>query len=72
MIVKHIYRYFGTNGSVTTGINLDYPHKIELYRLLADDGKLLLKNDGTTKYQAIIPIDELSLWSEIDKPQQDN
>ena len=72
MTVEPMYRYFGANGAVTTNIILDYPHKTDLYRLIAGNGKLLLKNDGTKMRQTMILVDELSLWTEIDEPLEDN
>ena len=41
MIKKNLYRYFGRNGMITSLVLLDNIEHLLMYRLIAEDGKML-------------------------------
>ena len=66
MIKKDLYRYVGRNGIITSLILLDDVKYYPMYRLLADEGKVL--TDGEQKVKAIdIFVEDLGKWTEIDE-----
>jgi hypothetical protein len=70
MIKKDLYRYTGRNGIITSLVHLDDIKYYPMYRLIADEGKLL--TDGTLKYTSIdIFVEDLDKWTEIDNIGQD-
>lgn len=61
------YRYLGKNGIITTSVLLEGNKPIYMYRLIADEGKVL--TDGTRiVHETEIFIEDLKNWSEIDPP----
>ena len=63
------YRYIGRNGTVTTQVLLDNAIKIDLYNLIADEGKIL--TDGENKIHSVyIHVDDVDKWIEIDDKGQ--
>ena len=63
------YRYIGRNGTVTTQVLLDNVIKIDLYNLIADEGKIL--TDGESKAHSVyVHIDDVDKWTEIDDKGQ--
>jgi hypothetical protein len=62
------YRYLGKNGIITSSILLEGIKPILMYRLIADEGKIL--TDGE-KYlhQTEIFIEDLDKWTEIENNQ---
>ena len=61
------YRYLGKNGIITTSVLLEGNAPIMMYRLIADEGKVL--TDGINNaYQVEIFVEDLEKWSEINDP----
>lgn len=66
MIKKDLYRYVGRNGIITSLVYLDDVKYYPMYRLIADEGKVL--TDGEQKVKAIdIFAEDLGKWAEIDE-----
>ena len=66
MIKKDLYRYVGRNGSITSLILLDDTKFYPMYRLIADEGKVL--TDGELIVKSIdIFAEDLGKWTEIDE-----
>lgn len=66
MIKKDLYRYVGRNGIITSLVHLDDAKFYPMYRLIADEGKML--TDGELKVKSIdIFAEDLSKWTEIDE-----
>lgn len=66
MIKKNLYRYIGRNGIITSLVLLDDAKHYPMYRLFADEGKML--TDGEIKIKSIdIFVEDLEKWSEIDE-----
>lgn len=66
MIKKDLYRYLGRNGIITSLVLLEGIDKIPMYRLMANEGKLL--TDGEQQVKAIdIFAEDLGKWTEIDE-----
>lgn len=66
MIKKDLYRYVGRNGIITSLIYLDDAKYYPMYRLIADQGKMLTDGDQIVKSIDIFA-EELSKWTEIDE-----
>jgi hypothetical protein len=64
MVKERMYRYIGKNGIITSYVLLDGISHILMYRLKADDGKIL-SNGAKKVYSIIIPPEELEDWKEI-------
>lgn len=64
------YTYLGTNGTVTTHIELENVPHVKTYELIADKNKVLTKDNGITytTYVYGISNSELQDWEEIDIP----
>jgi hypothetical protein len=70
MITKTLYRYDNGEGIVYSLVPPENQTEYtEHYRLIADEGKILTKDEEN--FHSVIDIDkeELSLWKEIDKPE---
>ena len=66
MIKKDLYRYTGRNGIITSLVHLDDVKFYPMYRLIADEGKIL--TDGELKVKSIdIFAEDLGKWTEIDE-----
>lgn len=66
MIKKNLYRYFGRNGMITSLVLLDNIEHLLMYRLIADEGKVL--TDGDLKVKSIdIFAEDLNKWTEINE-----
>ena len=66
MIKKDLYRYTGRNGIITSLVHLDEAKFYPMYRLIADDGKVL--TDGELKVKSIdIFAEDLDKWTELDE-----
>ena len=64
-----IYRYLGRNGMITTPVLLEGVTPIIMYRLIADNNKIL--TTGTIKTtQVDVFEDELNDWHEINNDGQ--
>lgn len=67
MVKNKIYRYLGRNGILTTPILLNDSTKIDMYRLIAEKGKMLTNGEQILKSVDIFP-EDLTLWTEIADP----
>ena len=68
MIKKDLYRYIGRNGIITSLVHLENAKYYPMYRLIADEDKLL--TDGELKVKSIdIFAEDLSKWTEIEDGQ---
>ena len=68
MIKKDLYRYTGRNGIITSLVHLEDAKYYPMYRLIADEGKML--TDGELIVKSIdIFAEDLSKWTEIDDGQ---
>ena len=68
MTKKNLYRYVGRNGIITSLVHLEDAHFYPMYRLFADDNKLLTNGDIKVKSIDIFT-EDLDKWSEIDEGQ---
>jgi hypothetical protein len=65
MTKETLYVYLGTNGTIVSPIHLENIYYTNRYRLTADEGKKLTKDDTTYQKSVVIPVDELDLWKEV-------
>ena len=66
MIKKDLYRYVGRNGIITSLVYLDDAKYYSMYRLIAEEGKML--TDGELIVKSIdIFAEDLSKWTEMDE-----
>lgn len=66
MTKETLYTYLGTNGTVTTPVELEGVPSIKKVRLFADKGRALTKDGGKTKLQTVtVKESEVSQWTEI-------
>lgn len=66
MIKKNLYRYFGRNGMITSLVLLDNIEHLLMYRLIADEGKILTNGELLVKSIDIFA-EDLSEWTEIEE-----
>lgn len=68
MQIVKLYRYVRLNGGITVSpIKPDDTNYTELYRLIADEGKVLVKDDVMT---SCTDVDNTEGWTEIDDPEE--
>lgn len=69
MIKKNLYRYVGRNGIITSLVFLDDAKYYPMYRLIANENKIL--TDGQIKVPSVdIFVEDLDKWTEIDMDGQ--
>ena len=69
MIKKNLYRYVGRNGIITSLVFLDDAKYYPMYRLIANENKIL--TDGQIKTPSVdIFVEDLDKWTEIDMDGQ--
>lgn len=61
-----IYRYLGTNGIIESPVHLEDTYYVRLYRLIAEEGKVITNGDKILR-SVLIPEEELDQWYEIEK-----
>lgn len=66
MIKKDLYRYTGRNGIITSLVHLEDAKFFPMYRLIADEGKVLTNGEITLKSIDIFA-EDLGNWTEIDE-----
>lgn len=66
MIKKDLYRYTGRNGIITSLVHLEDAKFFPMYRLIADEGKVLTDGEVTLKSIDIFA-EDLGKWTEIDE-----
>ena len=65
MKVVNLYKYTGNNGTDITPVDLGIPCE-EMKRLVADEGKELVKGDSRLSCIDVLPVD-VGHWEEEDK-----
>ena len=70
MTKQNIYKYFGRNGVIVSLVFLDYANRMDMYQLVADEGKILTNGERKV-HNIIINKDDLKLWSEIPLEEAD-
>lgn len=65
MKTMKLYTYLGTNGTLTTPIHLENIYSVVKYRLNAEEGYVLTKDNKTFVDSVIVPENEMSLWHEV-------
>lgn len=66
MVKKNLYRYTGRNGIITSLVHLEDAKFFPMYRLIADEGKMLTNGEVVVKSIDIFA-EDLGNWTEIDK-----
>ena len=61
-----MYRYLGRNGIITSLVHLEDAKFFPMYRLIADEGKVLTDGEVTLKSIDIFA-EDLGKWTEIDE-----
>ena len=67
MIKEILYKYLGTNGVIISPVHLEDIYYVRNVKLTAEAGKLLTKDNKNFTRQIIVPEDEVSNWTEVDK-----
>lgn len=66
-MVKNLnYLYLGDNGTILSPVKLTEILYVTKYKLLADPGKILTKDDKNFYKSIVIPESELELWKEVE------
>ena len=60
-----LYEYLGTNGTILSPVHLEDIYYIRKFKLVADNGKKLTKDNKSFVYSVIIPEEELEEWKEV-------
>ena len=68
MTIKPVYIYEGIGGTIQTPIKLPIQESRQMRRLIADEGKELVKGDITTSV-IDVELNDVENWTEIDKPE---
>ena len=66
MVKKNLYRYTGRNGIITSLVHLEDAKFYPMYRLIADEGKMLTNGELIVKSIDIFA-EDLGKWTEIDE-----
>ena len=67
MQIINLYKYIRQDGGVTVSPNKPECEYTEMFRLVADEGKILVKNNIFT---GCIDVDSAEGWEEIDAPEE--
>lgn len=70
MTKQNIYKYFGRNGIIVSLVFLDYANRMDMYQLVANEGKILTNGERKV-HNIIINKEDLKLWSEIPLEEAD-
>lgn len=65
MTKKNLYRYLGKNGIITSLVLLEGIDHIAMYRIFADEGKLLTNGETITKAIDIFA-EDIDNWKEVE------
>ena len=68
MEIRTLYRYEREPGKITVSTEIPDAEYTELYRLIADEGKILT-NGETEAY--CIDVDSTDGWTEVDAPEEE-
>ena len=66
MQIKTVYIYSGIGGAIQTVIKLPMQETKQLKRLIADEGKVLVKGEEQTTC-IDVEIDDVNNWSEVEE-----
>ena len=66
MIKKDLYRYTGRNGIITSLVHLEDAKYYPMYRLIAEQDKMLTDGEQVVKSIDIFA-EDLSKWTEIEE-----
>lgn len=69
MKVKPLYKYRRNDGGITVSPNMPECEYTDMYRLIADEGKVIT-NDGEKLY-TVIDVDSPEGYYEINKPKKE-
>ena len=60
-----LYEYLGTNGTILSPVHLEDIYYVRKFKLYADNGKQLTKDNKNFVTSTIIPEEELEEWKEV-------
>lgn len=60
-----MYRYLGVNGVIDSPVLLEGIYSVKSISLIADEGKVLTKDNKTFVYSVRVPESEVSEWKEV-------
>lgn len=66
MIKKNLYRYIGRNGIITSLVHLEDAKFYPMFRLIADENKILISDEGIKMKSIDIFAEDIDKWIEID------
>ena len=69
MIKKNLYRYIGRNGIITSLVYLEDAKFYPMFRLIADDNKILENKEGVRVKSVDIFAEDLENWHEVEIPE---
>ena len=67
MTKQVLYKYLGTNGVIVSPVHLEDIYYVRNFKLTADPGKILTKDNKIFISQITVPEDEVDDWTEVDK-----
>ena len=65
MVVTTLYEYLGTNGTICSPVHLEDIYYVRKYKLQAEPGKKLTKDNKNFVKVTIIPEEEFEEWKEV-------
>lgn len=66
MTKKNLYRYIGRNGIITSLVHLEDAKFYPMFRLIADENKILISDEGIKMKSIDIFAEDIDKWIEID------
>lgn len=60
-----MYRYLGTNGTITSKVHLEDVYYVRMVALYADADKKLVNSAGRMVSYVLVPEDEVNNWKEV-------
>lgn len=60
-----MYRYLGTNGTITSKVHLEDTYYVRMVALYADPDKKLTNGIGPMVSYVLVPEDEVINWKEV-------
>lgn len=60
-----LYEYLGTNGTILSPVHLEDIYYVRKYKLYADNGKQLTKDNKQFFTSIVIPEEEVDEWKEV-------
>lgn len=65
MTKQVLYTYLGTNGTICSPVHLEDVYYTRSFRLIADPGKRLTKDNKIYHESVIVSEEDLPLWKEV-------